>query len=120
MVDKTAEKTKKKERPITQPSSPSKRFKADPANLVPTEALQVKLPEVEGGTSGDITDPASASTRGKDMGIAKPWGVETPEIAPQLPADDASPTPIEVQKCVKAVAAYVVTTLPTFFKDNSK
>ena len=141
-VNKNAKATKRNER-TAQPSSPCKKLKTDqehvsqmpstklktdPANLVPIGTLPVKLLEPEDGDSVivDLASVpsrgagASASTRGNAMGIAKPWGVETPEIAPQLPGDDASPSPIEVQKCVKAVAAYVVTTLPTFFKDNSK
>ena len=124
--NKKAKTTKRNER-IAQPSSPCKKLKADPANGVPTGALPAELPELVGDPVNTVDlasapsqgTGASASTRGNDMGIAKPWGVETPEIAPQLPGDDASPTPIEVQKCIRGVAAYVVTTLPTFFKDHS-
>ena len=50
--------------------------------------------------------------------VTTPFGVESPEIAPEVPSDDATPTPHEVQQLVKKVAANVITTLHPFFKDN--
>ena len=61
-----------------------------PENLVPASA------EVDDDAS------ASAAARG-DTHVERttPWGVESPEIAPSVPGDDATPTPSEVQRVIK-------------------
>ena len=41
------------------------------------------------------------------------------QISPKVPSDDATPTPPEVQQLIKKVAANVITTLHTFFKDHT-
>ena len=99
-----------------------KKPRGDPENLVPARKIQC---------AGDRTESALASSKGEDTSvsastrslgdlIAKPWGVETPEIVPELPGKDAAPSHVEVLKLVKGVAANVVTTLPTFFKNHKK
>ena len=97
---------------------------AAPENLVPIQAAQ--LPEVGDGdnlafalapSQGKEGTEAAVSTRSHDV-IAKPWGVESPAIVPQLPDIAASPPPAVVLKCVKEVAAYVVTMLSAFFTNH--
>ena len=70
--------------------------------------------------STDSGTVACAASRGADE-LAKPptpWGVESPEVAPSVPGSDATPTPSEVQRVIKQVAANVVATLPAFFDDR--
>ena len=70
--------------------------------------------------STDSGTVACAASRGADE-LAKPptpWGVESPEVAPSVPGSDATPTPSEVQRVIKQVAANVVATLPAFFDDH--
>ena len=104
---------------VCVPAQPPKKRKTDPEKVcVPAQPVQSPK---QAGVSIDAPPQAqaSASTRSHD-GIAKPWGVETPQVMPPLPGDDASPTQADVLKLVKRVAAYVVTTLPTFFKNHRR
>ena len=65
-------------------------------------------------------DGASATPQGTGATVVTtPFGVESPEISPKVPSDDATPTPPEVQQLIKKVAANVITTLHTFFKDHT-
>lgn len=101
-------------------SQPSKIQKVVAENVVPIQTVQL-LAQSDGNSvasalaSSQSSDGASAKTRGRV--IAKHWGVHTPDVAPQMPADDALLSAGEVLNCVKHMAAYVVTTLPAFFKD---
>ena len=115
-------KAKRRTLPNTTSKPPVKKPRGDPENLVPARKIQC---------AGDRTESALASSKGEDTSvsastrslgdlIAKPWGVETPEIVPELPGKDAAPSHVEVLKLVKGVAANVVTTLPTFFKNHKK
>ena len=64
-------------------------------------------------------DGALATPQGTSAADTTPFGVESPEISPKVPSDDATPTPPEVQQLIKKVAANVITTLHTFFKDHT-
>ena len=109
----TPKKQEKKRGGAPSSSQPAKKLKVLPENVcVPAKSVQP-----EQGVDVPPQAEASASTRSHD-GIVKPWGVDEPHVMPPLPGDDASPTTADVLKLVKAIAAYVVTTLPTFFKNN--
>ena len=99
----------------SQPGPPQKVSRVSPENVVPASA--------EAAASAEQADEnaASAASRG-DTPVERstPWGVESSEIAPSVPGNDATPAPSEVQKVIKLVAANVVTTLPAFFKDHSE
>ena len=91
----------------SQPGPPQKVSRVSPENVVPAEQAD--------------ENAASAASRGDEpVERSTPWGVESPEIAPSVPGNDATPTPSEVQTVIKLVAANVVTTLPAFFKDHSE
>ena len=98
----------------------SGRVTAGAENLVPASV---------GIVAGDLAtapDGALATSQGtsatvveKGVETTTPFGVESPEISPKMPSDDATPTPPEVQQLIKRVAANVITTLHTFFKDHA-
>ena len=91
--------------------------KAD--NLVPA-SVGTASSEVASTHDGALATPQGTSALAAPQGTeTTPFGVESPEISPKLPSDDASPTPPELQQLIKKVAANVITTLHTFFKDHS-
>ena len=86
------------------------------------------VPASVGTVAGDLAatpDGALATPQGTSATVVEkgaettPFGVESPEISPKVPSDDATPTPPEVQQLIKKVAANVITTLHTFFKDHT-
>ena len=64
-------------------------------------------------------DDALATPQGETGTETKPFGVESPQISPSMPSDDATPAPPELQQLIKNVAANVIVTLHTFFKDHA-
>ena len=99
-----------------------KRPGAQQGSPLPAKAPRVSGPNQLVPASADSSTGASAASRG-DAELAKrptPWGVESPEVAPSVPGSDATPTPSEVQRVIKQVAANVVATLPAFLDDNKE
>ena len=50
---------------------------------------------------------------------AEPFGVRAPADPPVIPEKDHDPSPGDLQKLMKDIAAYVVVKLPAFLEENA-